>query len=166
MVVAGCTRTERTIELKPAFSDDTIVGALTVRWMQTGADRPSGATGAPEREVQYEIDALNRLADPVFVRITDVQLVGQGGAIGTGQAPIACALEPGPTAKVVRGSVWVPATQASGVRDARLKYVALPLSERGRAFQREFLLRQRPGAAAAIDAELDTYAGAPTCRGQ
>jgi hypothetical protein len=35
---------------------------------------------------------------------------------------------------VLRGSAWVPAAQASGVRDFRVKYFVLPLSERGRAF--------------------------------
>jgi len=39
----------------------------------------------------------------------------------------------------------------------------VPLSERGRAFYREFLLRQRPDAAAQIDAELAAYASAPPC---
>jgi hypothetical protein len=161
----GCARSERTIELKPVFSDETVVGEVRAHWAETGAQRSVGDAGAAEREVGYRLDASNRLTEPLYLRVTDLRLIGQGGAIPTAAAPVACQLAPGRGQVLVRGSVWVPATQASGVRDAQAKLFVLPLSERGRAFYREFRLGQRPRDAAAIDAELETYGSAPPCGG-
>lgn len=159
----GCSRSERTIELKAPFSDDTVVGLLTARWRETGVERPAGMNGAAEREVAFTVDVDNRLADPLYVRLGDAQLIGQGGTIPTADAGVSCALAPGRTSDVLHGSAWVPAPQAAGVRDFRVRYFVLPLSERGRAFYREFLLGQRPNDAAAIDAEVQTYLNAPPC---
>jgi len=163
LLLIGCSRSQRTIELKRPFSDDTIVGTLTAQWNETGIARPAGVSGAAEREVAFQIDVDNRLTDPLYVRFREAQLVGQGGVIPTADASVACTLAPGHTADVLHGSAWVPATQAGGVRDFRIKYFVLPLSERGRAFYREFLLGQRPNDAASIDAELQTYAAAAPC---
>src|SRR5689334_11152642 len=127
LLLSGCSRSERTIELKPPFSDDTVVGTLTARWSETGAERAAGVSGAAEREVAFQADADNRLAEPLYVRLRDAQLVGQGGTLPTADVSVACTVAPGHTAGVLHGSAWVPATQASGVRDFRVKYFVLPL---------------------------------------
>ncbi len=165
LLVAACSRSQRAVDLKPPFSDDTIVGTLTVRWAETGDRRPAGESGAPEREVAYHVDVANQLHDALYLRINDLHLVGQGGDIATPESRVACTLPAQRTEPVLQGSVWIPETQSSGVRDARVQYLAVPLSERGRAFYREFLLQQRPGDAASIDAELATYADTPACVG-
>ena len=107
------------------------------------------------------IDVHNRLAGPFYLRLRGVHLVGVDAALA---ADAECSVSPGTTTGVVEGAVWVPATQMPAVRGVHVDAFAVPLSERGRAFYREFLLRQRPGDAAAIDAELAAYAAAPPCQ--
>lgn len=159
VVGGGCSRSDQTVELKPAFSDDTVVGHLRPSWSATGRERV--ADGERQHELVVRVDAVNQLAEPLYLRLTSLRLVGPDGPIQADQTRAECALPPGTTDGVVQASMWVP--NLDGIRGAEVDYFSVPLSERGRAFYREFLLRQRPGDTAAIDAEIAGYAAAPAC---
>jgi hypothetical protein len=155
----GCSRAEQTIDLKAAFSDETVVGELRPIWTASGEERDS-PTGR-ERRMTLRVDAVNRLSDPVYLRLSNLRL--SAGKESIAPTATACALPPGRTEKVVQVDAWV-AVGADERPTIAVDYLAVPLSERGRAFYREFLLQQRPSDAAAIDAEIATYATAPQCR--
>lgn len=157
---AGCTRSEQTIDLKAAFSDDTIVGRLAATW-HPAEERTSGTVA--ERAVTVRVDAVNLLADRLYLRLDGLRLIGPNGPTGLDQAHSECAVPANGRSTVLQVTAWVPAAQASGIRGIAIEQLAVPLSERGRAFYREFLLRKRGGPVATIDAELDTYAAAPPC---
>jgi hypothetical protein len=159
---AGCTRSEQIIELKAAFSDATVVAELRPLWTATGEDR-AGAQGM-ERRFILHIDAVNRLSEPIHLRLSDLRVNGGNAAVGT-RGLAACALAPGLTRNVMQTDVWLPA-EAAAARAIEIDSFALPLSERGRAFYREFLLQRRPDAAAAIDAEIAAAAAVPACATQ
>jgi hypothetical protein len=159
---AGCTRSHGTVELMAPFSDDTVVGALTATWRDAGEWRLAGGPDTPERKVLFRVDAVNRLSDRLYVRLRDFRLLARGEAIDTA-ASAECTLAAGATDGVLAGALWVPASLAQRIGGFQIDRFAVPLSERGRAFYREFLLLQRPGAAAAIDTELAAYASAPPC---
>jgi hypothetical protein len=155
----GCSRAEQTIGLKAAFSDETVVGELRPIWTASGEERDS-PTGR-ERRMTLRVDAVNRLSDPVYLRLSNLRLSAGKGPIAPSTAT-ACTLPPGRTEKIVQIDAWVP-VGADEHPTIAVDYLAVPLSERGRAFYREFLLQQRPSDAAAIDAEIATYAAAPPC---
>jgi hypothetical protein len=159
-LLAGCTRSEQTIDLMAAFSDDTIVGHLEASWHT--AEERTGENVA-ERAVTVRVDAVNLLADRLYLRLGGLRLIGPNGPIALDQAPPACAVPARGTRTVLHATAWVPAEDASGIRGLEVEQLAVPLSERGRAFYREFLLRKRGGPVSTIDAELDTYAAAPPC---
>ena len=161
LTCTACSRSNRPIELKPAFSDDTIVGELRPSWSVTSDERGTG--NSLERRVAVRFDAVNRLSDPLYVRLTKVRLVGPKGPIRLDDASVACALAPGETHGLLQSSVWMPAADVDSLRALQIDQFTVPLSERGRAFYREFLLLQRPSDAVAIDAEIATYAAAPAC---
>lgn len=157
---AGCTRSEQTIDLKAAFSDDTVVGHLEATW--SAAPERASENGA-QRAVTLRIDAVNLLADRLYLRLGGLRLIGPHGPIGLDESHSDCAVPANGTSAVLQATAWVPAAEASGIRGITVEQLAVPLSERGRAFYREFLLRKRGGPVAPIDAELDTYAAAPPC---
>ena len=159
---AGCARSESTVELMAPFSDDTEVGQLSAKWIPSGAERTHA--GVTERELIVRVDAVNRLADRLYLRVRGLRLIGPSGPLPAGDAGTECALAPGVTRAVLSGRVWVAEAETDAIRGFQVDRLAVPLSQRGRAFYREFLLSQRPAAAAAIDAELDAYAAAPPCR--
>jgi hypothetical protein len=163
LTCAACSRSGGTLELLAPFSDDTVVGQVTASWRATGQAR-ADAGGAAEREVAFRIDAVNRLSDRLYVRLRGFRLIAGDGTASSSALIAECTLAPGTTPAVLRGTLWMPAAEVSALRGFQLDHFALPLSERGRAFYREFLLQQRPDRAAAIDAELTAYAAAPACR--
>jgi len=163
LAAAGCTRSHGTVELMAPFSDDTVVGELTAAWHDAGEWRLANGPDTPQRKVVFRIDAVNRLSDRLYLRLRDFRLLAGGEAIDSA-ATAECTLAPGTTEGVVAGTLWVPAGLAQRIGGFQIDRFAVPLSERGRAFYREFLLLQRPGAAAAIDAELAAYAAAPPCQ--
>ena len=163
LFVCGCARSGGTVDLMPPFSDDTVVGQLSVRWTDSGETRATGGADGTRRRVEFRIQAENLLSDRLYLRIRELRLIARDGTAVTGDADAACALAPRATAVILTGSVWVPSADANAIRGFRVDPLAVPLSERGRAFYREFLLRQRPDAAAQIDAELAAYASAPPC---
>jgi len=164
LVGVSCSRSSGSIELMPPFSDDTVVGELTASWADNGRQRVADTAGSIQHQVGVRVDARNHLSDPLYIRLQHLRLVGPAGPVEAPEATIACTLAPGLTAGVLEGRVWLPASEAGSVRRFEVDHIAVPLSERGRAFYREFLLRQRPGDAAAIDVELAAFAAAPPCR--
>jgi hypothetical protein len=150
LISTGCARSGETLPLVAAFSDDSIIGQLDVHWAATGA----------AGEITVQVDVVNRLSEPMYVRVRDLVLVGSRAEVAVG-AVIACRARPGTTPDVVRATV--AAGDLGTARGIRADRFAVPLSERGRAFYREFLLGQRPGDADAIDAEIAAYAAAPEC---
>jgi hypothetical protein len=157
---AGCARSEQTIDLKAAFSDDTIVGHLRATWSAAQERTPGGGA---QRAVTVRIAAVNLLADRLYLRVRGLRLIGPNEPIGLGPPPTACTLPAHGTSTVLQTTASVPAAAAAAIRGVDVEPLAIPLSERGRAFYREFLLRKRGGPVTAIDAELDAYAAAPPC---
>jgi hypothetical protein len=158
LIVAGCARSKTTIDLLPPFSDDTVVGQLAITW-SVGSAPAEGR----DCEVTFRVDASNRLADRLYLRLRDARVVGQDVHAAT-PAGIQCALAPGATTGVLVGGASMPCAEANRVRDLQVDHLVIPLSQRGQSFYREFLLRQRPADGAAIDAEIAVYAAAPACR--
>ncbi len=157
---AGCTRSSGRIELLAAFSDDTVVGELGATWSDASPPDRSAQTG---RQVHVRVQASNHLADRLYVELRAFRLVtADGNAVVVGNA--ACALAPQASGVVLEGDAWLPGGAGNPVRGFRVDPLAVPLSDRGVAFYREFLLAQRPGAAADIDRVLAAYAAAPPCR--
>jgi hypothetical protein len=161
LICAACTRSNRPIELKPAFSDDTVVGELRPSWSVTSDERGNG--NGLERRVAVRVDAVNQLSDKLYVRLTKLRLVGPNGPIRIDDATVACALASGETPALLQGSSWIPTADIDRLRALQVDQFTVPLSQRGRAFYREFLLMQRPSDSVAIDAEIATYAAAPAC---
>lgn len=157
---AGCTRSEQTIDLKAAFSDDTIVGHLAATWHT--AEERTGENVA-ERAVTVRVDAVNLLADRLYLRLGGLRLIGPNRPIALDQTHSECAVPANGTSTVLQATAWVPAADASAIRGIEVEQLTVPLSERGRAFYREFLLRKRGGPVTTIEAELDSYAAAPPC---
>ena len=160
----GCARLDQTVELKPAFSDDTVVGQLRPTWTVSGEERDTDS--GRQRRLILRVDAINRLAEPVYLRLSGLRLVDPGAPIPADAARAECALPPGTTDGVLQAIVWTPVAHLDDIRGVEVDYFAVPLSQRGRAFYREFLLQQRPTDAAAIDAVIATYAAAPVCTAQ
>ena len=163
LAAAGCARSHGTVELMAPFSDDTVVGELTATWSDTGEWRLPAAADNPQRKVRFRVDAVNHLSAGLYLRLRDFRLLARGEVIDTA-ATVECTLAPGTTAGVISGALWVPASLAQRIGGFQIDRFAVPLSERGRAFYREFLLLQRPGAGLAIDTELAAYAAAPPCK--
>jgi hypothetical protein len=165
LVLAGCARGQSSLPLLAAFSDESRVGRITATWVATGLPHPATGGGPAQRELRYSVDLLNESAEPVFVRLRDFRvLAGTAEAARAGET-VACALRPGPNPGVLHGTLWVGDDRLAALNGFDLNRFAVPLSERGRAFYREFLLGQRPGDATAIDAEIATYTSAPACAG-
>jgi hypothetical protein len=95
LICAACTRSNRPIELKPAFSDDTVVGELRPSWSVTSDERGNG--NGLERRVAVRVDAVNQLSDKLYVRLTKLRLIGPSGPIRIDDASVACALASGET---------------------------------------------------------------------
>jgi hypothetical protein len=155
----GCTRSGGRMELMAAFSDDTVVGELSATWTDaTASDR----SAQPGRQVHVRVQVSNRLADRLYVELREFRLLtADGNTVTVGSA--ACALAPHAIGVMLERDVLFPANAGNSVRGFRVDPLAVPLSERGRAFYREFLLAQQPGSADHIDSVLAGYAASPPC---
>ncbi|MGH7789565.1 MAG: hypothetical protein ACRERC_22025 [Candidatus Binatia bacterium] len=156
LALAACARSERTVDLIAAFSNDSRLGTVTAHWEGTGA-----AHGG-RRALRYRLDLDNQLAEGLFVRLGGFRLTGVDELAPDG-ASVACIAPPGRTADVLAGLLWLDGEQWDDIDSFEVERFALPLSDRGRAFYREFKLRQLPGQEAAIDAEIAAAAAAPPC---
>lgn len=167
IALAACARDTTTEPLVAPFNERTILGEVSAVWSNTSEERGfAGGTRLQEPEIrfQYRVDVRNRLGDKLFVRPGDFQLVDEHGlALGSDGASVECSLGSGATQAILTGDVWVRKRAVSKVRTFRIARFAVPLNERGRGLYREWLLQGRPGAAAAIDAEIARYAAAPPC---
>lgn len=160
---AGCARSEpraeQVTELKPVFSDETVVGELRSTW-QAGSESGDG-----QGVLRLRIAAVNQLADGLYLRLRDVQVLGPNGALPVAASVEGCILPGNARLPLIEAAVVMPAADAAAVSGVAVDSLAVPLSERGRAFHREFLRRRR-ATLEEIDAELDAYAAAPPCVGK
>lgn len=163
LLCAGCAHSGGSLELLAPFSDDSVVGEITATWSAGGATRDVGSPVRTERQVEFRVEALNLLSDRLYVALHHFRLMTADGATAESAASVECTLAAGERTAVLTGSLWIGGS-AAAIREFRVDHLAVPLSERGRAFYREFLLRQRPDAMAAIDAELAADAAAASCR--
>jgi hypothetical protein len=147
------------MELLAAFSDDTVVGDLSATW----TDAPAADRSAqPDRPVHVRVQASNRLGDRLYVELREFRLVtADGNAVALGSA--ACTLAPEASGVMLERDVWIPGSASNSIRGFRVDPLAVPLSARGRAFYREFLLAQRPGTADEIDSLLAGYTASAPC---
>jgi hypothetical protein len=157
---AGCSRSEpraeQVTELKPVFSDETVVGELRSTW-QAGTESGDG-----QRVLRLRIEVVNQLADDLYLRLRDVQVLGPNGALPVAAAVDGCILPGNARQPLIEATIAMPAADAAAVSGISVDSLSVPLSERGRAFHREFLRRRR-ATLEEIDAELDGYAAAPPC---
>jgi hypothetical protein len=163
----GCWRDSNGVVLSAPFNDATEIGRVTAVWKNTGEQRSfAGGTRLKAAEVrfQYRVDVKNELDEPLYVRLGAFELVGEDGlSLGRDETVRRCAVAASAEEAVLEGSVWVAQSAAKQVESFRLRRFAVPLSERGRALYREWLLQRRPGQQARIDATLAAHARAPGC---
>jgi len=169
LLAAGCSRPGTSLPLTAAFDDGRRVGAVSVVWESTGDERAfaGGARLAePETRVRYRVDVTNRNDDKVFVRLSDIRLVTEGGVtVATDAVRRECILSPGDTPAVLNGEIWVPRAKLDTLAAADLSRFAAPLGERDLPAYRAWLLQGRAGSEAQVDAEIAAQAGAPPCAG-
>jgi len=159
----GCARSGGSIDLLPPFSDDTVVGTLKASWHDTGRQRVADAAGAVQHEVMVRVDAQNRLSDRLYVALGALRLRVPSGSVEVAEASTTCSLAPGNTPTLLAGRVWLPAAEADRIRGFQIDHLAVPLSQRGLAIYREYLLGQHRGDPPAIDSELAALGAAPPC---
>lgn len=163
-LTAACSH-DNDIALSPPYDAGKNLGRVTALWRRTDDER--GFAGGerlaePEVRFQYQLNANNRSGDKIFVRLGSFRLVDSNGlAVGEDAAKVECTLPDGKLEGILRGEVWLPKTAAERVKDFRISSFAVPLDDTKKL--REWELRGRPGATAAVDAELSRYAAAPTC---
>ena len=167
-ILCGCWRDSDGVYVTAPFNDQTKLAEIEAVWRNTGEERAfADATRLAEPEVrfQYRVDVVNRLEDRLYVRIGNLELVDADSlSLGSAAEKINCVLDAGKTEALLDGSVWIPKRAAKKVADFRLERYGVPLSERGRAMYREWLLQTRPGEEAEIDADLTRYANTSPCR--
>jgi hypothetical protein len=158
LLSAGCAREprpEQVLEMKAIFSESTIAGELLATW-QTGRPDQAG-----RRPLTLRLTARNRLAERLYVRVGDIRVLAPGGAVPVPGSVDGCLLAGDARLPLFRATVTL-ADADTAVSGIAVEYTAVPLSERGRAFHREYLRRRRP-TLEEIDAELDAFAAAPPC---
>lgn len=167
LLAAGCNRDKGKIILNPPFDGKAKIGEVTATWNATGEERAFAdgrKLAMPQVRMQYRVNVKNRLADKMFVRLSEFRLTGQGGTeLGKDTARAECVLSVGDSPGVMRGDVWVNKNAAGDVRDYALTHFAVPLSELGQGHYREWMIQGRKAEAAAVDGELASYAAAPAC---
>lgn len=166
--LAGCHDDSTRLYVTAPFNEETELADVNAVWRDTGEERnfaESSRLDEPQVRFQYKVDLRNRLEHGLYVRLGGFQLVDDAGlSLGKADDSVKCVLAPGTTEAVLEGGVWVPKRSAKKVAGFRLRRFGVPLSERGRAMYREWLLQRRPEEGDAIDAELAGYAATPPCR--
>lgn len=149
VLVAGCRRREEGVFVTAPFNEHTRLARIDVAW------EISGDT------LGFDVRAENRLSDRLYLRLGGLRLLDERGeVVGSSQEFRGCILAAGATDSVLRGVLPRPAADVEGFEIERF---GVPLSDRGRAIYREFLLQSGSGAPAEVDAEIAGYAGAPPC---
>jgi hypothetical protein len=167
LAAAGCNRDEGKVILKPPFDAKAKVGEVTASWEPTGEERAFAdgrKLAAPQVRLQYQVNVQNRLAEKMFVRLSEVRLTDKDGvALGQDAARVDCVLRVGDSAGVLRGEVWVAKDKADEVSGFAITHLVVPLSEIGQGHYREWMLQGRKSDEASVDAEIAGYAAAPAC---
>lgn len=167
LLVAGCWRDSNGVYVTAPFNEKTKLAEVSAVWRNTGETRAfAEATRLDEEEVrfQYRVDVENRLEDKLYLRVGKLELLDENGlSLGDATEEVKCVLGAGESQALLKGSVWVPKRSAAMVESFGIDEFGVPLSDRGRAMYREWLLQGRPGEGEAIDAELAAYAAAPGC---
>lgn len=149
LLVAGCRRREEGVFVAAPFNDNARLAKLEARW--------SAADGG----VHVTVEAENRLADPLFVRLGPVTaLAADGAALATATETHACVLAAGESAAILDGILPVAAGDVAALEIERF---GVPLSPRGLAIYREHLLQVERMSPADADAALAGYREAPPC---
>jgi len=166
--LSGCWRDADGVYVAAPFNERTKLAQVEAVWRNTGEERAfADATRLDEPQVrfQYQVDVENRLEDRLYLHLGKLELLDDERlSLGTASEEVTCVLDTGKTESLLEGNVWVAKRSAKKVSGFRLERFGVPLSERGRAMYREWLLQSRPGEERAIDAELTEYANAPPCR--
>ena len=167
-VLAACSQGDEGVELTAPFNAETEVADVTAIWTNSGQERTTAGETAlkePEVRVRYRVDVRNRLKGRLFVHLANFRLMDdQGKELSSDTQSAECTVGAGTTEGVLDGAVWVPKSAIDKTKEFRVDHFSVPLSARGRALYRQYLLERRPGAAAAIDAELARYVAAPPCK--
>jgi hypothetical protein len=167
-MLAACSHGDEGVELTAPFNAETEVADVTAIWTNTGQERTppaENALKAPEVRFRYRVDVRNRLKGRLFVHLANFRLMdGRGEEISRDTQSAECTVGPGTTEGVLDGALWVPKAAFGEAKEFRVDHFSVPLSVRGRALYRQYLLERRPGETAAIDAELARYAAAPPCK--
>lgn len=168
LLFGGCRGDSNGVYVSAPFNEKTELAELSAVWRNTGEERTfadASRLDEPQVRFQYKVDARNRLEDQLYLRLGGFELVDEDGlSIGNAGEEVKCVLGAGKTEALLEGSVWVAKRSTGQVAGFRLDRFGVPLSDRGRAMYREWLLQSRPEEGGAIDAELARYASAPPCR--
>lgn len=168
IVLGGCWRDSNGVYVTAPFNEATELAELHAVWRNTGEERAfADASRLDEAQVrfQYRVDVHNHLEERLYLQLGKFELLDDARlSLGSADDGIRCVLAAGKIEGLLEGSVWVAKGSAEKVGGFRLDRFGVPLSERGRAMYREWLLQSRPEEGGAIDAELAVYASAPPCR--
>jgi hypothetical protein len=152
-LTVGCQRGPSALYITAPFNEETRLARVDATWQV-----------AEGGQAKYSVQVENSLADRLYVRLEGFSLTGAHGkalaqAVGQG----ACVLARGQKATVIAGDLLLPAEAAGHIDGFDVKRFGVPLSERGRAIYREFLLQSQKFSGAEVDAELAGYQNAPPC---
>lgn len=168
ILLAGCWGDSDGMYVTAPFNHETELAELSATWQESDEER-AFAEGSrlerPQVRFQYRVDVHNLLDDKLYLQLGKLELLDDSRlSMGAATEEVRCVLGAGKKEAILEGSVWVPKDSARKVKAFRVDRLGVPLSERGRAMYREWLLQGRPEDGAAIDAEIVAYAAAPPCR--
>lgn len=167
ILASGCWGNSNGVYLTAPFNQETELAQVSAVWRDTGEERSfadASRLEEPQVRFQYRVDVDNLLHDKLYVQLGKLELLDDDGlSLGAAREEVRCVLGPGKKEGILKGSVWVSKGAARKVDGFGLDRFGVPLSERGRAMYREWLLQGRPEDGPAIDAEIAGYASAPAC---
>jgi hypothetical protein len=163
----GCRSESSHLSLVAPFNEHAKIGEVTATWVASGEER-TFAGGArlrqPEMRFQYRVQVRNLLQDKLYVELADFQLTdAQGMELAADSRRSECVLAAEGSAVSLAGEIWLPRRSKERIAGFEVRRFAAPLSERGRALYREWLLQGRPRDTAEVDKRFSVYAGAPQC---
>jgi hypothetical protein len=167
ILLVGCPGDATRVYVTAPFNEETELAEVRAVWRNTGEERAfAEASRLAEAQVrfQYKVDVRNLLEHALYLRLGSFELVDDDRlSLAKADDQVQCVLGAGKSEALLEGAIWVPKRWAKKVTGFRLDRFGVPLSDRGRAMYRQWLLQSRPEDAAVIDAELARYAAAPPC---